>query len=186
MIHLQIRGSRRIFSGKKFCSARPGRDQRVGPNQPLTAGTDGLARRKICFRPGGFTIVESVIVLGLISIMVIASLNTITLLDRSSRRQALHTTAMEIAQAKIEEIQSTTYNPPLAPFVSYTTNQTTNVILVLNKSGTATLVGGTLTAAISPSSQGHLVTVTVTTTNASQLLSVQLQTLVNRMSGGQP
>ena len=114
-------------------------------------------------------------VMFLLGTLVLAALETMKLLDRSSRRQALHTTALEIAQGKIEELQSTAYNPPLAPFGSGTSNLTTSVTLALNKAGTSTLVPATMTTVIAPVSKGHLVTVTVTTTNANQPLSVQLQ-----------
>jgi hypothetical protein len=93
---------------------------------------------------------------------------------------------MEIAQGKIEELQSTPYNPPIAPFTATTTNQTTNVVLSLNKTGTSNAITGTMTAVISPVAQGHLVTVTVVSTNYNQPMSVQLQTVVNKSSGGQP
>lgn len=130
--------------------------------------------------------VELIVVLFLLGSLVVAALNTMMLLDRSSRRQALHTTALEIAQGKIEELQSTAYNPPLAPFGAGTSNQNASVILALNKAGTSTLVPATLSTVIAPVSKGHLVTVTVATTNANQVLRVQLQSLINRMSGGQP
>lgn len=137
-------------------------------------------------RGAGFSLVEIVIVMGLMSILVVAGLSTVTLLDRSARRQAVHTTAMELAQGKLEELQSTAYNPPTAPFTASTMNQTNNVVLSLNKTGTSNQITGTLTAVISPVAQGHLVTVTVKSTNYSQPMTVQLQTLINKSSGGQP
>jgi hypothetical protein len=39
---------------------------------------------------------------------------------------------------------------------------------------------------LTPVAQGHLVTVTVATTNGNLPLSVRLQTIINRKSGGQP
>ncbi|HEY2952873.1 MAG TPA: type II secretion system protein [Verrucomicrobiae bacterium] len=137
-------------------------------------------------RRDGFSLIEIVIVIGLMSILIVAGLSTITLLDRSARRQAVHTTAMELAQGKIEELQSTAYNPPTAPFMASTTIQTTNVVLSLNKTGTSNAITGTMAAVISPVAQGHLVTVTVTSTNYNQPMTVQLQTVVNKSSGGQP
>jgi type II secretory pathway pseudopilin PulG len=131
----------------------------------------------------GFTIIETTIVVLMMAILILAGLNTVTLLDRSSRRQALHTSAMELAQGRIEELQALAYNPPLAPFGASATTQSTNVILALDRAGSGTLVGGTMATSISPVAQGHLVTVTVSTTYANQLMNVQLQTVINEKSG---
>lgn len=156
---------------------------RVRAGQPMTSEAAVLSERD---RQGGFSMVELVVVLFLLGSLVVAALNTMMLLDRSSRRQALHTTALEIAQGKIEELQSTAYNPPLAPFGAGTSNLNASVILALNKTGTSILVPATMNTVIAPVSKGHLVTVTVSTTNANQVLRVQLQSLINGMSGGQP
>lgn len=125
-------------------------------------------------------------VLGMASIMVLASLSTVTLLDRSSRRQGLDTTAMELAQGRIEELQATAYTPPVAPYYSSNFTTISNVVLLLNKAGTSNLVTGVMTTVLAPVASGHLVTVTVTTTNADQRLTAQLQTYINKNSGGQP
>ena len=129
---------------------------------------------------------EIMIVMLLLAILVVAGLSTITLLDRSSRRQALHTSAMELAQGKIEELEALPYNAPAAPFTALNTTSKVSVILALNNSGTNTLVGGTMTTVISPVVRGHLVTVTVATTNANQTLTAGLQTVINQKSGNQP
>jgi type II secretory pathway pseudopilin PulG len=135
---------------------------------------------------GGFSIVEITIVVALMAILILAGLNTITLLDRSSRRQALHTSAMELAQGRLEELQALAYNPPITPFGAAASTQSTNVVLALDKAGGATLVGAAMTTLITPVAQGHLVTVTVSTTNANQAMNVQLQTVINEKSGNKP
>src|SRR5580765_3784604 len=89
--------------------------------------------RGIQLAMGGFTMIEILMVLVMSGIMILAALSTISLLDRSSRRQALDTGAMELAQGRIEELQSTKYNPPIAPFYATNWTQTTNVVLLLNK-----------------------------------------------------
>ena len=86
----------------------------------------------------------------------------------------------------MEELQSAAYNPPASPFGASTTTDSTNVILALNKAGTSTLVGGAMTTLVAPVSQGHLVTVTVSMTNANQAMNVQLQTVINAKSGNKP
>lgn len=122
----------------------------------------------------------------LVLMLIAAGLSTITLLDRSSRRQALHTTALELAQGNIEDLTAMTYSPPLAPFLATTNTQKTNVVLALKNNSTNVLVAGTMTTVIAPIAQGHLVTVTVSTTNANQVLNAQLQTVINEKSGSQP
>ena len=137
-------------------------------------------------RRAGFSVIEILVVIGLMAMLILAALNTVTLLDRSSRRQALQTTAMELAQGRIESLQTNVYNPPVAPFGATATTQTSSVILVLNKTGTNTLVSALMTTIIAPATQGHLVTVTVATTNANQPMNAQLQTVINDKSGNQP
>lgn len=134
----------------------------------------------------GFSLVEIVVVLGLIGILVVAVFNMVTVMDRVSRRQGLHTTMLEAAQGRLEEMRATPYNPPVSPYAASNIVQTTNLVLALNRAGTSTLLSGVLKTVIAPKSQGHLVTVTVTATNNSQPMTVQLQTLINKKSGGQP
>jgi len=133
-----------------------------------------------------FSLVEVIVVLGLLGILVVAGFSMIALMDRSARRQGLHTTMLEAAQGKLEEIRATAYNPPVSPFCASNIVQSTNVVLALDRAGTSTLLSGALKTVVSPVSQGHMVTVTVTATNNSQPITVQLQTLVNKKSGGQP
>ncbi len=134
----------------------------------------------------GFTLIEVLVVTFLMALLVIAGLNTVNLLDRSTRRQALHTTAMELAQGRIEELHALAYNPPLAPFGAATTTQATNVTLALTTAGTTAAVVGVMTTTITPLGSGHLVTVSVSATNANQPLQVELQALFNKKSGNQP
>jgi len=116
----------------------------------------------------------------------VAVFNMVTVMDRVSRRQGLHTTMLEAAQGRLEEMRATPYNPPVSPYCASNIVQTTNLVLALNRAGNSTLLSGVLKTVVSPKSQGHLVTVTVTATNNSQPMTVQLQTLVNKKSGGQP
>src|SRR4030095_8083215 len=76
------------------------------------AATEGdyLCPKRASLR--AFSLVETVVVIMLVSILVVAGLSTLTLLDRSSRRQALHTTALELAQGNIEALMAQRYNPP--------------------------------------------------------------------------
>ena len=134
----------------------------------------------------GFSLVEVTVTLGLVGILVIAGFNMVTLMERSSRRQALHTTALELAQGRIEELRATVYNPPLAPYTATNTILTTNAVLSLARTGTNSLVSGLMRTVIAPVADGHLVTVTVSTTNLASPITVQLQTLINKKAGGQP
>jgi type II secretory pathway pseudopilin PulG len=131
-------------------------------------------------------VVEVVVVLGLIGILVVAVFNMVTVMDRVSRRQGLHTTMLEAAQGRLEEMRATPYNPPVSPYGASNIVLTTNLVLALNRAGSSTLLSGVLKTEVSPKSQGHLVTVTMTATNNSQPMTVQLQTLINKKSGGQP
>src|SRR5215216_4939488 len=103
----------------------------VQQHTPLVVGGRGIdaaiARDLDAHRrapAAGFSLIEIMVVMTLMGILVVAGLNTVVLLDRSSRRQALHTSALELAQGKIEELQATTYNPPVSPFLASTLTQT--------------------------------------------------------------
>ena len=58
--------------------------------------------------------------------------------------------------------------------------------LTLNKAGTATSTSASVVSKAQPIVNGHLVTVTVSFTNYNRLVSVQMQTVVNALSAGQP
>jgi prepilin-type N-terminal cleavage/methylation domain-containing protein len=137
-------------------------------------------------RAGGFTLIEILVTLAMLLLLLIGALGTITLLDRSSRRQGQHTTALEVAQGKLDEFLSQVYNPPVPPYSSTNYYQSNWVTLAANKSGTATSTFASVISLVQPVLNGHVVTVTVSFTNYDQLVNVQLQTLINRHSGGQP
>jgi prepilin-type N-terminal cleavage/methylation domain-containing protein len=150
------------------------------------------ARQHPFLRPGtisarnGFTIVEVVIVLGLMLVLVLAAASTLTLLDRSSRRQAVETTAMEILRGKAEEYRAILYNPPVAPFTASVTGTTNVVTIALNKAGTSNQVTGTLRTDLRPISQGHLLSLSLALSAYNQPMTVRLQTLINKNTLGQP
>ena len=138
-----------------------------------------------CSSLRAFSLVEVVVTMGLVGILVVAAFNMVMMMDRTSRRQGLHTTMLEAVQGRLEEMRSIPYNPPLSPYAASNIVQSTNVILALNKAG-SNLLSGVLKTVVAPKSQGHLVTVTLTATNNNQPMTVELQTLVNKKSGGQP
>jgi type II secretory pathway pseudopilin PulG len=135
----------------------------------------------------GFTLIEVVIGIMLLMTLIVSAIGAITLLDRASRSQAEDTTALEIAQGKLEEFQATKYNPPVSPFLSTTTWTTNQVVLALNKTGTTNRAVGVLISKVEPAANGHLVTVMVSFTNMNITpVTAQLQTLINKQSPGQP
>jgi phage tail sheath gpL-like len=97
----------------------------------------------------------------------------------------LHTSALEIAKGRLEELRATAYKPPVVPYCASNTIASTNVVFSQTASG-AGLVLGVMRTVIAPVAKGHMVTVTVTTTNLAQPISAELQTLINNKSGGQP
>ena len=132
------------------------------------------------------TLIEMSIAVTLILGTVIALWSSLMVLDRNSRRLGEYMTALGIAQGKIEEVRATNYNPPEAPFIAGTTSIVEEAELALDKNGSNFMVKGMIETEIKPMSQGHLVTVTATFTNMSQPYSAQVQTVVNKFSGGQP
>jgi type II secretory pathway pseudopilin PulG len=143
----------------------------------------------LCRRAGqsGFTLIEVVIGIAMMFMLIVSAIGAITLLDRASRSQSEDTTALEVAQGKLEEFQATKYNPPASPFLSTTTWATNQVVLALNKTGTTNRAAGVLISKVQPVANGHLVTVSVVFTNMNLTpLTAQLQTLINQHSPGQP
>jgi hypothetical protein len=126
------------------------------------------------------------VVLALLVLLLLAAFGAIKLLDRSARRQAQYTTAMVIAQGKLDEVLATPYNPPLAPFTTQPYVERKAVTLSINRAGTAVGSQAVVTTSVEKVVNGHLATAVVSYTNAAQPAIVKLQTLVNKLSGGQP
>ena len=140
-------------------------------------------------RPGvshAFTITEVLVTMILLAMLVIAAISAVTMLDRSSRRQATYTTALEVAQGKLDELLATEYNPPKSPFTAANFTQRQAVTLSVNRNGSAVNCQALVTTSLQAVLDGHVATVVVSYTNYNQPASVQLQTLINKLSGGQP
>jgi type II secretory pathway pseudopilin PulG len=133
-----------------------------------------------------FTILEVLIASSLLLALVLAGMNALFVMDNSSRRLADMTAAMAVVQGQLERVRTNDYNPPLAPFIASATVTNTAASISLDKGGTNYLVAGTLTTRIEPVASGHLVTVSATFNRGGNPLRAQLQTVVNKFSGGQP
>jgi prepilin-type N-terminal cleavage/methylation domain-containing protein len=153
---------------------------RTNKNSRLASRRPSVRRRE-----GGFTLVETMVVIFLVSILVISSAAGIMAMDRSSRRLADHTAAMSVVEAKMHSIRASTYNPPTSPFTAATVFLTNSTSISLAKSGTNFMVAGTIVSRIQPVSSGHLVTVTGTFAEPSGSFSVSLQSIINRYTTGQ-
>jgi prepilin-type N-terminal cleavage/methylation domain-containing protein len=136
-------------------------------------------------RVRAFTLIEVMVVMLLVTILAIAGIGAIFSMDLCSRRLADHTAAMAVVEAKIQDIKAATYNPPNAPFGASTVYITNSDSISLNQAGTTFNVPGTLISEIKPVAAGHLITVTGTFQEPRGALTVQLQTMVNKYSGGQ-
>jgi archaellum component FlaF (FlaF/FlaG flagellin family) len=128
---------------------------------------------------------EVLIVMALFTILIVSGFSAILSMKVWTNRLADYTAAMAVVEAKVEDIRAATYNPPNAPFVSYTTNLTNTGSIALNQSGAKFLVTGTVVSRIEPAITGHLITVTGTFQAPRQPIKVTLQTVVNKYSGGQ-
>lgn len=138
-----------------------------------------------CPRLRAFTLIEVMVVMLLLTTLLISSAAGLIAMDRASNRLADHTAAMAVAEAKMNSIRAASYVPPTAPFGSSTVYLTNTSAIALSQSGTNFLVSGTVRSIIQPVSAGHLVTVIATFNEPNQPISVTLQSLVNRYSGGQ-
>jgi len=132
-----------------------------------------------------FSLVETLIVMLLLTVLMIAGFAGLFSMDLCSRRVGDYTAAMAVVEAKVQDIKAVYYNPPVYPFTTTTVYVTNSDSISLNEAGTAFRVGGTLVSEIKPVAAGHLVTVTGTFQEPRGALKVSLQTLVNSFSGGQ-
>ena len=132
-----------------------------------------------------FSLLEVMVVMGLLMILIVSGFSAILSMRMTSNRLADYTAAMAVVEAKVEDIRAATYNPPNYPFGSSTITLTNSGAVALNKAGAAFLVPGTVVSKIQPVSTGHLITVTGTFKALHRPITVTLQTVVNRYSGGQ-
>ena len=133
-----------------------------------------------------FTLLEVLIASGLLLALVLAGMNALFVMDNSARRLAQLTSAMALVQGKLEEVRTNDYNPPLAPFTASATVTSNAVSISLDKGGTQYQVPGSLITRIEPVASGHLVTVSASFNSLGSPVQAQLQTVLNKFSGGQP
>jgi len=133
----------------------------------------------------GYTLVEVMVVIGLLALLIAGAAGALYSGNLVSRRLADYTAALAVVEAKVEDIRAATYNPPNSPFTASTVTLTNASSIDLNQSGTTFTVTGTVTSVIQPVTSGHLVTVTGVFQTRKSPISVTLQTVVNKYSSGQ-
>ena len=144
-----------------------------------------LQRQRSAAR-AAFTLLEVLIASSMLLALVLAGMNALFVMDNSSRRLAQLTSAMALVQGKLEEVRTNDYNPPLAPFTASATVTSNAVSIALDKGGTQYQVPGSLITRIEPVASGHLVTVSASFNVLGTPVKAQLQTVLNKFSGGQP
>ena len=132
-----------------------------------------------------FTLIEVLIVMGLVMILMVAGMGALISLGYCTRRTADYNASLAVVEAKIEDIRAATYNPPSSPWNSSTVYLTNSSSVALDEAGVTFKVPGTLISKIEPVASGHLVTVTGTFDEPKRALTVSLQTIVNKYSAGQ-
>ena len=133
----------------------------------------------------GLTLIEVLIATVLLMILIIGTVGALYFNTQASYRVADRTAAMTLVQAKLEAVRAATYHPPDSPFGPSTLSLTNNDSIALDKAGARFLIPGTLITRIEPVTSGHLVTVSGKFATPGRPLTVQLQTVVNKYSGGQ-
>ena len=156
----------------------PSRHKRADILSSLTLQTTAASEQT-------FTFIKVMIVMALMTILIVSGFSAILSMKVWSNRLAQYTAAMAVVEAKLEDLRAAKYNPPNAPFVYYTTNQTSSGSIDLNEVGAKFLITGTVVSRIEQVANGHLITVTGTFPALRQPISVTLQTVVNKYSGGQ-
>jgi len=134
---------------------------------------------------GGYTLVEVMVVTALLTLLMVAAAGSISAGKLISTRLSDYTAAMAVVEAQIDNIRSTTYNPPTSPFTSSTVVLTNTSSIALNQAGATFIIPGTITSTIQPIASGHLVTVSGTFQTRGKPITVSLQTVVNTFAAGQ-
>jgi len=147
----------------------------------------GFASRRNAGRTstGGYTLIEVMVVTALLTILATVAFASIYTGKQIARRMTDYTAALQIVEAKMQDIRVATYNPPTAPFGSTATTITNNYSIDLNQTGATFIVSGTVVSKFEPIANGHLVTVTGTFQTPHKPITVTLQSVVNKYSGGQ-
>src|SRR6188508_2376659 len=96
----------------KFCIKRSAKQRGTAPSWHRVSHTDGA-----------FTLIETMIVVLLLSALITAVTAGIISMNRGSKRLASYTAALAMAEAKIHDVQAASYNPPVYPFAA------TNVVI---------------------------------------------------------
>lgn len=147
-----------------------------------------LAVRAASTTERAFTLMEVMVVMALMTILIVSGFSAILSMKVWSNRLADYTAAMAVVEAKVEDVRAMTYNPPNYPFGKDPTNLTSSGSIALNQAGAKFLISGTVVSRIQPVGtlgKGHLVTVTGTFQAPHRPITVTLQTVVNKFSGGQ-
>jgi len=122
----------------------------------------------------------------LLMILIVAALNSLSILDRNSRRLSEYSTAMSIAEGQVEWLRTIKYAPPVSPFTASTVMMTNTITMALNQAGTW-VITGLMWTRIEPVANGHLATVVARFTNSlTGSYNVTLQTVINQFAAGQP
>lgn len=155
-------------------------------NQIIAAQRDAsTGKRTHAQEHSAFTLVEVLVVLGLVTLLIATGMGALLSMDLCTRRGADYNAALAVVEAKIADIQAATYNPPNSPWTSSTVYLTNSDSIALNQAGVSFQVPGTVVSTIAPVAAGHLVTVTGTFNEPGKAISITLQTLVNKYSAGQ-
>jgi|SRR3954469_4296672 prepilin-type N-terminal cleavage/methylation domain-containing protein len=152
----------------------------LGQQGAVLPRTQGIAGHN-----SGFTLVETMVVMLLVGILLVAGFGALFSMDFCSRRLADYTAATAVVEAKLQDIMAATYNPPNANFGASTIYVTNSDSISLNEAGTTFKVPGTLISEIKPIASGHLITVTGIFQEPRGAITVSLQTVVNKFSAGQ-
>src|SRR5438876_4892017 len=83
----------------------------------------------------GFTLIETMVVLVLVSLLIAGAMGSLLSLDLCSRRSADYVAAMAVVEAKMEDVRAATYNPPSTNFNSSPVYLTNSDSVALNQAG---------------------------------------------------
>jgi type II secretory pathway pseudopilin PulG len=142
--------------------------------------------RKSNSRIRAFTLVETLVVSGLLVTVIASALAATVQMEVSSARTSECNASMAVVEAKAQDIRAWKYTPGIYPFTSNVVYFTNTDTIDLDKAGAKFLVSGKVVSKIEyAGSLGHLITITGTFQTSRLAITQTVQTVVNQFSGGQ-
>ena len=130
--------------------------------------------------------IEVMVTTAILMVVISGGWIALSMFNLNVDRVADHTAANFVIEGELERVRTIDYNPPVSPFTAGVVTWTSNVFLSLGGNGSNYQQRAIMRTSTRPAANGHLVTVSLTYSNAFSPDNIWMQTVVNQFSAGQP